>query len=90
MANPSLLFAIFFAALLVQGGLSATFTFKNNCAKTVWPGVQDNPNVPAFPQTGFTLAASASNSLTAPAKWAGRILSIVVKMINIEFEDISE
>ncbi|XP_073102129.1 thaumatin-like protein 1b [Elaeis guineensis] len=73
MANPSLLFAIFFAALLVQGGLSTTFTFKNNCAKTIWPGIQDNPNVPAFPQTGFTLAASASNSITASSKWAGRI-----------------
>ncbi|XP_038974345.1 thaumatin-like protein 1b [Phoenix dactylifera] len=73
MANPSLLLAIFFAALYVQGGLSTTFTVKNNCAKTIWPGVQTNPNVPAFPSTGFQLAASASKSMNAPATWAGRM-----------------
>ncbi|XP_073102269.1 thaumatin-like protein 1b [Elaeis guineensis] len=73
MANASLLFAIFVAALLVQGGFSTTFTFQNNCPNTVWPGIQNNPNVPAFPQTGFELGASASNSITAPSNWAGRM-----------------
>lgn len=73
MANPSLLVAIFFSALLVQGGLSITFTLKNNCHKTVWPAAQDNAKSPAFPNTGFELAAAASKSINPPAHWAGRI-----------------
>lgn len=56
-----------------SGGRSATFTFKNNCRQTVWPATQSNPTAPALSETGFKLAPSASLSVTAPVKWAGRL-----------------
>ncbi|PIA37242.1 hypothetical protein AQUCO_03000080v1 [Aquilegia coerulea] len=63
---------ILFLSLMIPGSFSATFTFRNNCPYTVWPGILNNPNVPQFPTTGFELAAGASQSLNAPGDWGGR------------------
>ncbi|PIA37240.1 hypothetical protein AQUCO_03000078v1 [Aquilegia coerulea] len=64
---------ILFMSLMIQGAFSATFTFRNNCPYTVWPGIQNNPNVPQFPTTGFQLTSGASQSSNSPGSWAGRI-----------------
>ncbi|KAF9598964.1 hypothetical protein IFM89_033309 [Coptis chinensis] len=62
----------FFHSLCGLCSFSATFTFKNNCPYTVWPGTLTNPGVPQFPSTGFELRNGASQSFNAPATWAGR------------------
>ncbi|XP_042500988.1 thaumatin-like protein 1b [Macadamia integrifolia] len=65
-----LLVVLFLA--FVSGGLSATFTFKNNCGYTVWPGTLTGDNKPQLSSTGFELASGASNSIDASAGWSGR------------------
>ncbi|XP_017257032.1 thaumatin-like protein 1 [Daucus carota subsp. sativus] len=73
MAGQTLL-ALSFAALLLIGGESATFTIKNNCPMTIWPaaftGEGSQPST-----TGFELASQASNTIDvpSPAKTSGRI-----------------
>ncbi|XP_042501201.1 thaumatin-like protein 1b [Macadamia integrifolia] len=57
---------------LVSGGLSITFTFKNNCPFTVWPGTLTGGNKPQLSSTGFELAPGASNSIDAGVGWSGR------------------
>uniref|UniRef100_A0A6N2MKC7 Thaumatin-like protein n=1 Tax=Salix viminalis TaxID=40686 RepID=A0A6N2MKC7_SALVM len=59
------------AACTHAGAQSVTFSFTNKCPYTVWPGALTN-QASALSSTGFTLAAGASSSLSAPATWAGR------------------
>ncbi|XP_042501232.1 thaumatin-like protein 1b [Macadamia integrifolia] len=68
--HMSLLVVLLFA--LVSGGLSATFTFKNNCGYTVWPGTLAGSNSAQLSSTGFELASGASNSIDASSGWSGR------------------
>ncbi|OVA17942.1 Thaumatin [Macleaya cordata] len=51
---------------------SATFTFKNNCPYTVWPGTLTGGGGSQLSSTGFELGTGASSSLEAPASWSGR------------------
>ncbi|KAI3837988.1 hypothetical protein MKW92_038635 [Papaver armeniacum] len=62
---------ILLAFFSVTGALSATFTFKNNCPYTVWPGTLTGAGS-QLPKTGFELATGASSSVDAPAGWSGR------------------
>uniref|UniRef100_A0A0W0EY42 Putative thaumatin-like protein n=1 Tax=Moniliophthora roreri TaxID=221103 RepID=A0A0W0EY42_MONRR len=64
--------------LAVASAVSArTFTVKNNCAYTVWPGMFTDPNVgPARPDhpTGWEAAPGTEVSFNVPNDWkAGRI-----------------
>ncbi|PIA37123.1 hypothetical protein AQUCO_03000002v1 [Aquilegia coerulea] len=65
-------FCILLLALMVQGTLSATFTFKNNCPYTVWPATLTAGDKPQLSSTGFELGSEASQSINAPAGWSGR------------------
>ncbi|XP_042499666.1 thaumatin-like protein 1b [Macadamia integrifolia] len=65
-----LLVVLLFA--LVSGGLSLTFTFKNNCSYTVWPGTLAGSDSAQLSSTGFELASGASNSINASSGWSGR------------------
>ncbi|XP_010920174.1 thaumatin-like protein 1b [Elaeis guineensis] len=62
-----------FLLFFVSGGLSATFTLTNNCQYTVWPGLLSGAGTAELETTGFALQNGESRSLTAPAKWSGRI-----------------
>ncbi|KAJ3679954.1 hypothetical protein LUZ60_016232 [Juncus effusus] len=74
MATPTYsYFMLFVTALLFQGAWSTTFTFTNNCAYTVWPGLLSGANSPPMPSTGFELQQGASQSYDAPANWSGRM-----------------
>ncbi|KAJ4943969.1 hypothetical protein NE237_000015 [Protea cynaroides] len=70
-ANCPLLLALLLA--LVSGGFSFTFTFKNNCGYTVWPGTLTGDNKAQLSSTGFELASGASQSLDVSAGWSGRL-----------------
>ena len=63
----------FFIILLVKLGDSTTFTIKNNCRFTVWPGTLGGGSSPQLSQTGFQLDNGASTTLNIPAKWSGRV-----------------
>ncbi|XP_078167196.1 pathogenesis-related thaumatin-like protein 3.5 [Carex rostrata] len=64
---PSLLLS-----LLVSGVLSASFTFTNNCAYTVWPGLLSGAGTAPLETTGFVLNQGESQTITAPQSWSGR------------------
>ncbi|XWS66806.1 hypothetical protein CRYUN_Cryun05aG0232400 [Craigia yunnanensis] len=53
------------------GAKSATFTFRNNCPYTVWPGTLTGSG-PQLSSTGFELASQASSTLNVQAPWSGR------------------
>ncbi|KAI3882885.1 hypothetical protein MKX03_015780 [Papaver bracteatum] len=65
-------FAIFLALVSITGAFSATFTVKNNCPYTVWPGTLTGGGGSQLSKTGFELASGASSSVDAPAGWSGR------------------
>ncbi|PIA37124.1 hypothetical protein AQUCO_03000003v1 [Aquilegia coerulea] len=69
--EPMVLY-IFFFSLMIPGSFSITFTFKNNCPSTIWPGILTTPGKPLFPTSGFELATGALQSSDAPAGWGGR------------------
>ncbi|KAJ4950580.1 hypothetical protein NE237_027412 [Protea cynaroides] len=52
------------------GTHTATFTFKNNCGYTVWPGTLTGSGS-QLSSTGFMLASGESSSLDAQAPWSG-------------------
>ncbi|KAI3933351.1 hypothetical protein MKW98_006710 [Papaver atlanticum] len=64
-------FAIFLALVSITGAFSATFTLRNNCPYTVWPGTLTGGGS-QLSKTGFVLAPGASSSVDAPAGWSGR------------------
>ncbi|KAI3464823.1 hypothetical protein Pfo_021486 [Paulownia fortunei] len=51
---------------------SATFTFVNKCAFTVWPGILSNAGIDPLPTTGFALQTGESKIINAPSSWGGR------------------
>lgn len=59
---------------LFIGVLSATstFTFTNNCAYTVWPGLLSGAGTPPLQTTGFVLNQGQSQPITVPQSWSGR------------------
>ncbi|XP_043719564.1 thaumatin-like protein 1b [Telopea speciosissima] len=59
-------------ALLVSGTHQATFTFKNNCRYTVWPGTLTGAGSTQLSSTGFKLDSGESSSLVAQPPWSGR------------------
>ncbi|KAI3917182.1 hypothetical protein MKX01_003631 [Papaver californicum] len=65
------IFAIFLALVSITGAFSATFTLKNNCPYTVWPGTLTGGGS-QLPITGVELATGASSSVDAPTGWSGR------------------
>ncbi|PIA38652.1 hypothetical protein AQUCO_02700105v1 [Aquilegia coerulea] len=52
--------------------LSATFTLKNNCPHSIWPGTLTGGGQPQLSTTGFELKTGESQTITAPPKWSGR------------------
>ena len=54
------------------GVRSATFTIKNNCPFTIWPGTLTGAGKPQLSSTGFELASGATQALDVPAGWSGR------------------
>lgn len=54
------------------GVQSATFTIKNNCPFTIWPGTLTGAGKPQLSSTGFELDSGASKTLDVPAGWSGR------------------
>ncbi|CAL5065870.1 unnamed protein product [Urochloa decumbens] len=69
----SILLLFYLVFVSTPGAMAATFTFRNNCRETIYPGVQTNPGRPAFQTTGFALQPGATARYHAPANWAGRI-----------------
>lgn len=59
-------------SLQVSGVLSASFTFTNNCAYTVWPGLLSGAGTAPLETTGFVLNQGESQTITAPQSWSGR------------------
>ncbi|KAF3441783.1 hypothetical protein FNV43_RR15698 [Rhamnella rubrinervis] len=59
-------------AILFSGVQSATFTVKNNCPFTIWPGTLTGAGKPQLSSTGFELASGATQTLDVPAGWSGR------------------
>ncbi|GAB4856571.1 hypothetical protein Ancab_014488 [Ancistrocladus abbreviatus] len=53
------------------GSNSITFTAKNNCPYTVWPGVLTSSGSAAS-STGFVLPSGASSSVRTQSSWSGR------------------
>ncbi|RLN33094.1 hypothetical protein C2845_PM03G26500 [Panicum miliaceum] len=54
--------------------MATIFVFTNRCLETIYPGVQTNPNPPAFPTTGFALPPGPDAAFPGvPAGWSGRI-----------------
>ncbi|KAH6784569.1 Pathogenesis-related thaumatin superfamily protein [Perilla frutescens var. hirtella] len=51
----------------------ATFTFVNQCAYTVWPGMLSNAGTAQLPTTGFALNSGDSLPVPVPASWSGRM-----------------
>ncbi|XP_024032785.1 thaumatin-like protein 1 [Morus notabilis] len=62
--------------LIVSRGVisvsGATFTFKNKCDFTVWPGILASAGSPKLDSTGFELAKGSSRVFQAPTGWSGR------------------
>ncbi|XP_024032372.1 thaumatin-like protein 1, partial [Morus notabilis] len=61
--------------LFISGVQSATFTIKNNCAYTIWPGTLTGGGKPQLPSTGFELGPGASQTLDVPDGWSGRFFA---------------
>ncbi|KAF4348887.1 hypothetical protein F8388_023071 [Cannabis sativa] len=65
-------FSLALAMIFLSGAQSATFTIKNNCPFTIWPGTLTGAGKPPLSSTGFELASGATQSIDAPAGWSGR------------------
>lgn len=75
MEVPMLVLFIIFAQIIVYGltGVeSITFTLKNNCPYTIWPGTLSGSSSPMLSSTGFELGNGATLSLDVPTHWSGR------------------
>jgi len=55
------------------GDHSVTFTIKNNCPYTIWPGTLTGGGLPQLTSTGLELASGASSALDVSANWSGRM-----------------
>nr|CAD1830176.1 unnamed protein product [Ananas comosus var. bracteatus] len=54
------------------GAMCATFTIRNNCGYTVWPGMLSGAGTAPLSTTGFVLASGQSSSMDVPSGWSGR------------------
>ncbi|XP_062167171.1 thaumatin-like protein 1 [Alnus glutinosa] len=61
------------AFLFFSGTHSVTFTIKNNCPYTIWPGTLTGGGLPQLTPTGLELASGASLALDVSANWSGRM-----------------
>lgn len=52
---------------------SATFTVKNNCPHTIWPGTLAGSGTPPLPTTGLRLDSGQSVRIPSVPGWSGRI-----------------
>ncbi|PAN10631.1 hypothetical protein PAHAL_2G106900 [Panicum hallii] len=75
MGSSSTISLLFFLIpVLLPGAMATIFVFTNRCPETIYPGVQTNPNRPAFPTTGFALPPGPDAAFPGvPAGWSGRI-----------------
>ncbi|KAK6916995.1 Thaumatin family [Dillenia turbinata] len=58
--------------LFMHSIYAVTFTVKNNCPYTVWPGTLTSSG-PALDNTGFELEAQGIQTLDVQASWSGRL-----------------
>ncbi|KAL8201918.1 hypothetical protein R6Q57_011065 [Mikania cordata] len=77
MASHSFVSCSFILALQVflmicKGISGTTFTFKNRCDYTVWPGILSSAGSTPLDSTGFELNPGESRSFQAPSGWSGR------------------
>ncbi|KAI4371329.1 hypothetical protein MLD38_019578 [Melastoma candidum] len=72
MESPALISSIFFFTFLLRTSLATTFTIKNNCPYTVWPGTLNGSGSAQLSSTGFQLSPGESFSLSTSAPWSGR------------------
>ncbi|KAD7477540.1 hypothetical protein E3N88_00676 [Mikania micrantha] len=56
----------------LSGISGTTFTFKNRCDYTVWPGILSSAGSTPLDSTGFELNPGESRSFQAPSGWSGR------------------
>ncbi|KAE8098383.1 hypothetical protein FH972_016452 [Carpinus fangiana] len=61
------------AFLFFSGAHSVTFTIKNNCPYTIWPGTLTGAGIPQLTVTGIELASGTSSAIDVPANWSGRM-----------------
>ncbi|OAY83426.1 thaumatin-like protein 1b [Ananas comosus] len=59
-------------SLCTWGAMCATFTIRNNCGYTVWPGMLSGAGTAPLSTTGFALASGQSSSMDVPSGWSGR------------------
>ncbi|XP_037467463.1 thaumatin-like protein 1b [Triticum dicoccoides] len=57
----------------LKGASPATFTLKNNCGYTVWPGILSNAGVAPPSTTGFALSPGESRAVAVADGWSGRM-----------------
>ncbi|KAM3298035.1 hypothetical protein ACQJBY_039811 [Aegilops geniculata] len=57
----------------LKGARPSTFTVKNNCGYTVWPGILSNAGVAPPSTTGFALSPGESRAVTVDDGWSGRM-----------------
>ncbi|GLT82639.1 hypothetical protein SLE2022_009980 [Rubroshorea leprosula] len=57
----------------LSGVYSSTFTVKNMCSYSVWPGILSGAGTPELSPTGFVLQAGESATLSIPTSWSGRL-----------------
>ncbi|KAF9598970.1 hypothetical protein IFM89_033315 [Coptis chinensis] len=70
--EAKVLLVFLFSAQLASGVLSARFTFKNNCRRTIWPGTLTGGGLPQLSTTGFELKNGKTRVVDAPPTWSGR------------------
>ncbi|XP_043712205.1 pathogenesis-related protein 5-like [Telopea speciosissima] len=59
--------------LFISGISGVSFTLRNNCGYTVWPGILSGAGTAPLSTTGFVLQTGESNSLSVPVGWSGRL-----------------
>lgn len=64
---------IFLLLLFFLGADGTVFTLKNNCGRTIWPGILTSYEAPSLMNGGLELKKGQSKNITAPDNWSGRI-----------------
>lgn len=63
---------IILGLLCISGSLARTFTFKNQCNYTIWPGALGAAGHTIPNNGGWTLNSGDSSSLSVEDNWSGR------------------
>ncbi|KAI3444972.1 hypothetical protein Pfo_001637 [Paulownia fortunei] len=65
---------LFFALLLpfFTGSNAATFTLKNRCKNTIWPGILSGAGKPLLMNGGLQLKPEETTNVVGPTGWSGR------------------